>query len=1127
MRFFAGFGRWYSTKRKPSPKTASRRLSIEPLEQRALLSAASLLPSGTTQQMTLADLPAVAQQSIAAQIGQQAKLSISDSTPDDQGFGTSVAMSGNTIVVGAPQATVGVNQDQGAVYVFVKSGPNWTNMTQVAKLTSSDGQAGDDFGGRVAISGNTIVIGAYSAAVGVVADEGAAYVFTEPASGWTDMTQTAKLNAPFVAPAGANFGISIAISGNTIAVGDFGFGMAFVYVKPASGWTNTSQAAELTASDDAGVNGGFGNSVSISGNTIAVGAADLGASPSNEKQGAVYVFNEPPTGWANMTQSATLTASNGAPGDDFGVAVVISGNTIVARDATSTATYLFTEQAHGWANETQTAMLTPSDGLASVNGGGVPLAVAISGNTVVEAGQFQPAGGGSAVAGAAYVFTEPVSGWTNMSQTAKLTASGGAGYSGFGPLAISGGMVVASVGFNNDDPSSVLGYAAPASGWSNMTQTAAFTAARTASDGAPADRFGQSIAISSNMLVVGAPGITVGSNVSQGAAYVFEGSGSNWIEIATLTASDGGSGGGFGGAVAIDGNTIVVSGNYRTNNLVYWGDSEAEAAYVFVEPASGWTNMTQAAMLTPSGGLWDAEYGISVAVSGNTVVVGAGPPTVNGPMSGVAQPTGSNEVTGAYVYTEAASGWTNMTQTAKLTPANSFAYSDFATSVAISGNTIVIGGDGAAHVFTRPLSGWANMSQGLLLTPSDGAPRENFGKSVAISGNTIVVGAPQGSSSPPTSLLQLGLNLPLSSVGGSNGALYVYTEPFAGWTSMTQTAKLTASASMGYQIGNQVAIGGSTIVTAAGGNSELAFTEPAGGWSNMTPTAILKASDTVPSNDFNFVVTNGGTIVVGLPDANVGQGGAYVFSIAGNPGATPANVTAVSTTAAPGVYAAKSTVPIQVTFSGPVTVTGTPQLALSAGSGATAVYSGGSGTATLTFTYTVAAGQFAADLDYASTTALTLAGGTIANSSGLAATRTLPNTGTDGLAAKKIAVDAAPPMIVSSPVKSAGAGQKYAYQVKVSASAGQIVHYSLGASPLGMTISPATGQIAWLPPATPVGAITVTVLATDQFGQTGQQTFVLSVLGGLPISSPYGPPSPVANYAAVDQVFAGISKQWP
>ena len=115
------------------------------------------------------------------------------------------------------------------------------------------------------------------------------------------------------------------------------------------------------------------------------------------------------------------------------------------------------------------------------------------------------------------------------------------------------------------------------------------------------------------------------------------------------------------------------------------------------------------------------------------------------------------------------------------------------------------------------------------------------------------------------------------------------------------------------------------------------------------------------------------------------------------------SVTVVSSPAF-GVYGAGTTLPISVTFSGPVTVTGTPQLTLNAGNGAVANYTSGSGTSTLTFTYSVAAGQTTSDLDYTSTTALGLNGGTIEDASSNAVSLTLPATDTDGLATQDIAV---------------------------------------------------------------------------------------------------------------------------
>ncbi len=262
---------------------------------------------------------------------EQAKLTASDGAAVD-GFGSSVAISGDTVVVGAVGADINANADQGSAYVFVKPVGGWaTASTFNAKLTASDGAAGDAFGGSVAISGDTVVVGA----VGANANQGAAYVFVKPVGGWAGaLTETAKLIASDGA-AGDQFGISVGVSGDTVVVGafldDIGAnseqGSAYVFVKPVGGWMNMTQTAKLTASDGA-FNDNFGFSVAVSGDTVVVGAFldDIGA---NSDQGSAYVFVKPVGGWMNMTQTAKLTASDGAAGDGFGFSVAVSGDTAV------------------------------------------------------------------------------------------------------------------------------------------------------------------------------------------------------------------------------------------------------------------------------------------------------------------------------------------------------------------------------------------------------------------------------------------------------------------------------------------------------------------------------------------------------------------------------------------------------------------------------------------------------------------------------------------------------------------------------------------------------------------------------------------------------------------------------
>jgi hypothetical protein len=392
--------------------------------------------------------------SLPATQAQIAPMQLAELTPteraDGDWFGISVCVSGDTIVVGAFDPNI---EQYGSVYVYVKPSGGWSNMTQVAELTSSDNAPG--FGTSVAISGNTIIVGAANASNFDAPAESpcAAYVFVEPSGGWTSGTETAKLTASDGEPGDA-FGNSVSISGNTIAVGAFfaadnsgnSFaGKTYVFVEPPSGWAgNLTQTAELTASDSELLNY-MGASVAVSGNTVVAGAYGH-----NNFQGAAYVFVEPPGGWKNMTQRAELTASDGKGSADFGFSTAVSGNTIV---------------------------------IGAVN--------ALNSK------------------GAAYVFVKPSGGWTNMSETAELAA----------PHATEG------------------------------------------------DSFGQSAAISGNFVIIGAPAATVGSNQLEGAAYVFRKPRSGWKNTnvaAELTASDGSPNGSFGAAVSISGSTGVAGAPAET-----------------------------------------------------------------------------------------------------------------------------------------------------------------------------------------------------------------------------------------------------------------------------------------------------------------------------------------------------------------------------------------------------------------------------------------------------------------------------------------------------------------------------------------------------------------------------------
>ncbi len=412
-------------------------------------------------------------------IQQTAELAAGDGAANDQ-LGASVAVSGTTIVVGAP----GHDSNQGAVYVFSEPAAGWATATQTAELTASDGVAGDGLGSSVAVSGATIVAGAAQHKVGSQSYRGAAYVFTEPAGGWSmassPMTQTAELS-PSDGAAFNEFGDAVAVSGATIAVGSVGHsfsqGALYVFSEPAGGWSTASfpmtQTAELTASDGA-TNDELGASVAIDGSTI-VGGSPNHEVGSNTYQGSAYVFTEPAGGWSTasfpMNQTAELTASDGSANDDLGASVSVSGSTVVA---------------------------------------GAPH------HTV----------GSNTDQGAVYVFSEPVGGWSTasfpMNQTAELTVSAGAATDLFGySVAVSDSTIVAGAAYRSSHQGAAYVFSKPAGGWSAASVPMNQTAALTASDGAAGDQLGASIGISGSTIVAGA----FMRSSKRGAAYVFPGPG--------------------------------------------------------------------------------------------------------------------------------------------------------------------------------------------------------------------------------------------------------------------------------------------------------------------------------------------------------------------------------------------------------------------------------------------------------------------------------------------------------------------------------------------------------------------------------------------------------------------------
>jgi hypothetical protein len=380
---------------------------------------------------------------------QTSKLTAGDGAQDDQ-FGKTVAVSGDTVVVGTIE-----DDGKGAVYVFQRpSAGSWpaTSSTH-AKLTASDGVAGDDFGSSVAISGDTIVVGAS----GDGGDVGAAYVFVRPPSGtWVNATQTAKLAAATNSVVDSSFfGIAVGISGDTIVVGasqaNSSQGAAYIFERPATGWTNMPETTKLAAGD--GETGDlFGESVAVHSDTVIVGAPG-DSTVSEDNLGSGYVFVEPALGWATganpKTQLAKLEASDAAASDELGVAAAIDGDTIVlgahnAGAGSAGKAYIFVRpSAGGWVDANESAQLVPSDGQNSDRFGS---SVGISNDTVVVGSLMHDAVSvDNDDQGQAYLFVRPTAGWGTDTPSEEPIVPGDAQDDAlFGvSVSISGGTVAA------------------------------------------------------------------------------------------------------------------------------------------------------------------------------------------------------------------------------------------------------------------------------------------------------------------------------------------------------------------------------------------------------------------------------------------------------------------------------------------------------------------------------------------------------------------------------------------------------------------------------------------------------------------------------------------------------------
>ncbi len=393
----------------------------------------------------------------------------------------------------------------------------------------------------------------------------------------------------------------------------------------------------------------FGNAVAVLGDTVVIGApledsstTGVNSTPNEnaDTAGAAYVFVRSAGGW---TQQAYLKPATNLAGDYFGYSVAISGDTLVVGSLSSA--FVFVRNGTNW---TQQARLRATSVGTTQAGDLFGWSVSISGETVIVGAPYEDSstrGVNSAPnesaseAGAAYIFVRTGTNWTQQAylKPAAVGTTQVSDYFGIS-VAVSGDMVIVGAPFESSTTTGVnstpnegtfasgAAYVFTRSG-TNWTQQAYLKPAAVGTTQA-GDQFGRSVAASGDTVVVGAlyessstSGVNSTPNESAseaGAVYVFARTGTNWTQQAYLKSTIGGltsTRDWFGASVGVSGDTLVVGANGE--------DRAAGTAYVFLRNGTNWAQQTS--LKPTTSGTWreDDEFGWSVGVSGNTIVVAA------------------------------------------------------------------------------------------------------------------------------------------------------------------------------------------------------------------------------------------------------------------------------------------------------------------------------------------------------------------------------------------------------------------------------------------------------------------------------------------------------------------------
>ncbi len=816
-----------------------------------------------------------------------------------------------TITNGAGASSDDSIANSGAVYVFKRTGAVWV---QEGYLKAANTGAEDWFGTSVSLSGDTLVVGAHqedsnqstitngalASADDTSSNSGAVYVYRndarlfDPSDVFVATATTSSITLKWSSAGRLALGYKIAYvqgltppvdcnSGTVVDVGD-------ALTHSFTGLLNTSHYSFRLCSYDSLDNLSEGVGLSFNTASVVPEVANLASSDISAHKltlswvsggGATSGFKiaydqgvNPPTDCSSGTVvdvgnvlSYEITGLTPLSAYSFRVCSYDAGNALSFGSSISSATQdlgwnqeAYIKAANGDANDSFGSRLSLSgDTLVSIS------TTEDSNQTTITNGPTASADNTSSTSGAAYVYKRNGATWEQQAYI-KSANSGASDEFGRGVF-LSGDTLVVGTGNEDSSQTTITNGTGASTDNSSSASGAVYVYKRSgatwaqeayikATNNNSNDYFGDRVSISGDTLAVGATGegsnqttITNGtgasannSSINSGAVYVYKRNGTTWTQEAYIKAANNGASDFFGSSVFVYGDTLAVSALQEDSNQstitngagASIDNSSSNSGAVFIYKRTG-VNWAQEAYIKAANNDAGDRFGLIVSISGDTLVVGADQEASN--QTTITNGSGassddSNAASGAvYVYKRTAGLWA---QEAYIKAANNDANDLFGSIVSISGDTLVVGASqedsnqttitngsggssdnsnsasGAVYVYKRTGSLWA---QEAYIKAANSDAGDRFGTSVSISGDTLVVGASQEDSNQTT--ITNGAGASSDNSNSNSGAVYVYRnnarlfEVHEVWTTATSnsislTWHKSGGTATGYQYAYQV-----------------------------------------------------------------------------------------------------------------------------------------------------------------------------------------------------------------------------------------------------------------------------------------------------------------------------------